>query len=181
MSNSPKTSPAHYGTWVEGLRDGRSYCGDGMSHLFDFGPRPRQDRGRRRAGRRRAGESTGSAQPGRTAWNSMRPPSSSRSPPQRRQKSRTLAPTLNPTGHRTLSGRRVATRSCRDHRQRSSGREKGNRATGSTNPLSFDVDIPQSAWVAALILPSVHTQLIFVHVDGKPIRAGKASAVAPPL
>jgi hypothetical protein len=26
----------NYDNWVEGLRDGRSYCGDGLSHILDF-------------------------------------------------------------------------------------------------------------------------------------------------
>ncbi len=28
--------PLDYDHWVERLRDGRSYCCDGLSHLFDF-------------------------------------------------------------------------------------------------------------------------------------------------
>ena len=28
--------PLTYSAWVKGLKDGRSYCGDGMSHIVDF-------------------------------------------------------------------------------------------------------------------------------------------------
>jgi len=42
--------------------------------------------------------------------------------------------------------------------------------------LAFDVDIPHSSWVAVRILPSVHTNPVFVEVGGKPIRASKKSA-----
>src|SRR5258708_2649359 len=28
--------PLDYDTWILGVRDGRSYCGDGRSHVFDF-------------------------------------------------------------------------------------------------------------------------------------------------
>src|SRR5690606_13442180 len=49
-------------------------------------------------------------------------------------------------------------------------------ADGSEHALSFDVDIPHSSWVAVRILPSVHTNPIFVIVDDQPIRASKKSA-----
>ena len=49
-------------------------------------------------------------------------------------------------------------------------------ADGSTQALEFDVDLKQSSWLAVRILPSVHTNPIFVEVDGKPIRASKKSA-----
>lgn len=32
----PKDQPLEFDAWVDGVRDGRSYCGDGLSHLFDF-------------------------------------------------------------------------------------------------------------------------------------------------
>ena len=49
-------------------------------------------------------------------------------------------------------------------------------ADGSNQSLEFDVDLKQSSWLAVRILPSVHTNPIFVEVDGKPIRASKKSA-----
>ncbi len=49
-------------------------------------------------------------------------------------------------------------------------------ADGETRPLSFDVDIPQSSWVAVRIFPSAHTNPVFVEVAGKPIRASRKSA-----
>jgi len=38
------------------------------------------------------------------------------------------------------------------------------------------VDIPHSSWVAVRILPSVHTNPIWVEVAGKPVRASRKSA-----
>src|SRR4029077_20439056 len=32
----PTNEPLDYDRWVEGLRDGRSYCCEGHAHLFDF-------------------------------------------------------------------------------------------------------------------------------------------------
>jgi hypothetical protein len=49
-------------------------------------------------------------------------------------------------------------------------------ADGKLQDVSFDVKIDCSSWVALRILPSSHTNPIFVLVDGKPIRASKRSA-----
>ena len=49
-------------------------------------------------------------------------------------------------------------------------------ADGTTRPMAFEVNLPQSSWVAVRILPSVHTNPVFVEVAGKPIRASRKSA-----
>jgi hypothetical protein len=49
-------------------------------------------------------------------------------------------------------------------------------ATGTIQNVSFNVPITRSSWVALRILPSSHTNPIFVLVDGKPIRASRRSA-----
>jgi hypothetical protein len=49
-------------------------------------------------------------------------------------------------------------------------------ANGTVHRLTWDVDLPQSSWIAVRILPSVHTNPIFVLVAGQPIRASRASA-----
>jgi hypothetical protein len=49
-------------------------------------------------------------------------------------------------------------------------------ADGTLQDLSFDVPISKSSWVAMRILPSSHTNPVFVLVGGKPIRASKKSA-----
>lgn len=49
-------------------------------------------------------------------------------------------------------------------------------ANGSLQDLSFETRIDKSSWVALRILPSSHTNPIFVLVDGKPIRASRRSA-----
>ena len=43
-------------------------------------------------------------------------------------------------------------------------------------PIAFDYKIDRSSWVALRILPSSHTNPIFVLVDDKPIRASRKSA-----
>ncbi|NOS72208.1 MAG: CehA/McbA family metallohydrolase [Verrucomicrobia bacterium] len=49
-------------------------------------------------------------------------------------------------------------------------------ADGKLQDISFDVKIDRSSWVALRILPSSHSNPIFVLVDGKPVRASKRSA-----
>jgi hypothetical protein len=49
-------------------------------------------------------------------------------------------------------------------------------ADGSTQEVEFDVPIKQSSWVCLRIFPSSHTNPVFVVVDGRPIRASKRSA-----
>jgi hypothetical protein len=48
-------------------------------------------------------------------------------------------------------------------------------ADGSEQEVTFDAPIKQSSWVCLRIFPSSHTNPVFVIVDGKPIRAGKKS------
>ena len=49
-------------------------------------------------------------------------------------------------------------------------------ADGDLQDIAFEVPIEFSSWVALRILPSSHTNPVFVLVDGKPIRASKRSA-----
>ena len=49
-------------------------------------------------------------------------------------------------------------------------------ADGNVQDLSFDLAFEHSSWVAIRILPSVHTNPIFIEVAGKPIHASKQSA-----
>ena len=49
-------------------------------------------------------------------------------------------------------------------------------ADGTLRGLSFDFRVEKSSWVALRILPSSHTNPIFVLVDGKPVRASARSA-----
>ena len=42
--------------------------------------------------------------------------------------------------------------------------------------VRFSVPLPQSSWIAVRILPAAHTNPVFAIVDGKPIRASRASA-----
>jgi hypothetical protein len=48
-------------------------------------------------------------------------------------------------------------------------------ADGSIRDLTFDVPIERSSWIATRILPSSHTNPVFVVVGGKPIRPSRES------
>ena len=48
-------------------------------------------------------------------------------------------------------------------------------ADGKLGELNFDIPIAASSWVALRILPSSHTNPIFVVVGEKPIRASRRS------
>ena len=49
-------------------------------------------------------------------------------------------------------------------------------ADGALRDLSFEVKVERSSWLALRILPSSHTNPIFVEVGAKPIRASRRSA-----
>jgi len=49
-------------------------------------------------------------------------------------------------------------------------------ADGQVRDLEFDLPVERSSWIAARILPSSHTNPIFVIVNGKPMRPLRASA-----
>ncbi|MBI3118342.1 MAG: CehA/McbA family metallohydrolase [Candidatus Hydrogenedentes bacterium] len=49
-------------------------------------------------------------------------------------------------------------------------------ADGALQDIAFDCPVPHSSWIALRILGSVHTNPLFVLVDGKPVRASKRSA-----
>jgi len=48
-------------------------------------------------------------------------------------------------------------------------------ADGAVQKLNFDLPVTASSWVAVRILPSSHTNAMFVLVGGKPVRASKRS------
>jgi hypothetical protein len=49
-------------------------------------------------------------------------------------------------------------------------------ADGQLRPVTFDVPIQKSSWLAVRILPSAHSNPLFVTVGGAPIRASRRSA-----
>jgi hypothetical protein len=165
-----------YAEWVEGIRAGRAYVSDGRSHLLDF---------------RVNGQLVG------TNGSEVRLEHASASKsPSTVHVSATVAARLDETPdeptaaalHRLrydekpywdlerarigqtrevpvqviVNGEPVATRPVL--------------ADGTPHELTWDLPIDRSSWIALRILPSSHTNPIFVLVDNKPIRASRSSA-----
>jgi len=165
--------PLTYDAWVDGLRCGRSYCGDGLSHILDFtvGGLGVGDRGP-------AGDSVvqlpaaGSVAVGFDVAARLE-----EQPTERTEAIRSRRLDEKPYWHiercRIGATRKVAVEVIVN------GRPVAMReieADGRITRLDLDVEIPRSSWVAARILPSVHTNPVFVEVGGEPIRASRRSA-----
>lgn len=173
----------NYENWIEGVKQGRSYCGDGLSHITDF----------------RASVLTGEAasrplgvgepnDKGQFSQLNLEKPGKIRV---RFNASALLAEKPTPATE-AIRSRRLDHKPywhlerCRIGDTREvpvevivNGKVAATHhllADGGVRDLPFDLDIPHSSWVAVRILPSVHTNPIFVEVAGKPIHASKKSA-----
>ena len=155
-----------YDAWVKGLRDGRSYVSDGRSHLLDF------------------------------KVNDL--PVGTNGSEVRLQGSRSVritarvAALLPPEPDEAVRGRRHDQTPYWDLERARVGKTRqvpvevvvNGRAVvsryipadGTLRDLEFGVHIDRSSWVALRILPSAHTNPVFVLVGGKPVRASRRSA-----
>ncbi len=163
-----------FDSWAQGLKHGRSYCGDGRSHLFDF-----------RVGGAALGEPGPGGRISQLELAEPGPVSISL------DAAALLAPEPTPATE-AVRGRRLDQKPywhierCRIGRTRRvpveivvNGRPAAMmeiEADGATRRLEFVIDIPHSSWVAARILPSAHTNPVFVEVAGRPVRASRRSA-----
>ena len=169
-------TPLNYDNWIAGVRDGRSYCCDGTSHLLDF---------------RVDGLAVGQKQKP-----DLEPSLLKLDGPSKVHATVDVAAFLR-TEKPTDEDRKIHnTRLDQQpywHIERARigetrevpveiivngypAAKKNIVADGKTQNLSFDIDIPHSSWVAVRIFPSSHTNPVFVEVAGKPIRASRRSA-----
>jgi hypothetical protein len=154
-----------YEAWCQGVSEGRCYVGDGRSHLMDF-----------KLGDRSIGEGQ--------AELSLDAPGK-------------LKATVNAAallGQQPLRGMQNLKVDQKPYWHIERARIPGSRevkvellvngrpvaaqnilADGTLRPLTFDVDIQRSCWVALRVLPSSHTNPVFVTVAGKPIRVRKSA------
>ena len=154
-----------YDAWCEGIRDGRNYVSDGSSHLLDFrlddvtmgehGSELSLDRPRRVKARVRVAARL-DEQPN----------------PDIKQRPFTRQPYWHLERARIDGTRTVAVELLQNGYPIAT-----NRITADGRPVDveFDVEVTRSAWFAVRILPSAHTNPIFVLVGGKPIRAFRRS------
>jgi hypothetical protein len=155
-----------YGRWAEGIRAGQAYVSDGRSHLIDFKVEG-VDVGTRDSEVRLA-------KPGAvrvTALVAARLPDAPGSDVRARPLSK--APYWDLERARVGESREVPVELVVNGRVAATQRLV---ADGTIQPITFDAAIDRSSWVALRILPSSHTNPIFVLVDGQPIRASRASA-----
>tara|TARA_B100001123_G_scaffold329271_1_gene370778 strand:- start:2853 stop:5219 length:2367 start_codon:yes stop_codon:yes gene_type:complete len=160
-----------YDNWVFALRDGRSYCSDGLSHLYDFqvnglGVGERGDAGRPsflavKNNQKLTIGVNAAALLAETPRDDIRNRRLDVQPYWHVERAR-VADTRKVPVELIVNGQSVARQDLT--------------ADGSIQNLSFDYKLDRSSWVALRIFPSAHTNPIFVEVDGKPIRASKRSA-----
>lgn len=155
-----------YRAWVEGLRDGRSYVSDGKSHLLDFRV------GDLAVGTR--GSELKLEQAGKVRVTAK------------------VAALLDAKPNEAIRARRHDETPYWDIERARSGNthevpvevvvngqpvaRKNILADGVTREVAFEIEIERSSWVALRILPSSHTNPVFVLVGERPIRASRRSA-----
>ncbi len=166
--------PLTYDNWIAGVKDGRSYCGDGLSHVLDFRVNdvavgePGSDKKLSQLNLPKPGKvkvafdvAAMLAEKPTPETEVIRNKRLDEKPYWHIERSRIAASREVPV-EIIVNGKPVAT--------------KNIVADGKVQNLTFDVDIPHSSWVAVRIFPSVHTNPVFVEVAGKPIHASRKSA-----
>jgi hypothetical protein len=166
-----KDQPLDYDKWVYQIRDGRSYCCDGLSHLFDFTVNG-LGVGEPGAGGR---ASVLAAESGKPLEIHVRAAALLADAP--RDEIRKTPLDQKPYWHveraRTGDGNTVPVELIVNG-QAVAKQELV--ADGTVRDLTFRVTPDRSSWVALRIFPSCHTNPVFVELDGKPIRASRKSA-----
>jgi len=156
----------NYEDWCEGIRAGRNYVSDGFSHLLDF-----------RVNETRVGEDGSelrlkspasvhisarvAARLDEKSNDDIRHTPVAQKPYWNIERAR-LEGTREVPVEVIVNGQSVATRRIV--------------ANGQLQDIAFDAKIDRSSWVALRILPSSHTNPVFVLVGDQPIRASRRSA-----
>ena len=153
-------------TWLDALRDGRSYVSDGRSHLIDFtvnGQGVGTDASEVRLPA--SGSLSVSVQVAALldpAPNERVRSSSYDQQPYWDLERARIGTTREVPVELVVNGRPVARQTVL--------------ADGQLRPVTFEVPIKKSSWVAVRILPAAHSNPVFVTVGGQPVRASRRSA-----
>ncbi len=177
--------PLNYDAWCEGISQGRCYVSDGRSHLIDFTANgaPVGEKGSEirltKPGSVKLTANIGAFLPTDIpaefeSWQTRQkaPANAAQLQGDQRFDARYRRPYWNIERARLGNTRTVPVEIIVN------GVSVARRvitADGQLQQLSFDVPIERSSWVALRILPSSHTNPVFVLVDDKPIRASKRS------
>jgi hypothetical protein len=167
----PTGQPFDFDTWVHALRDGRSYCCDGLSHLYDFqinglavgekGLNGRQSVLGVKSGDKLAIQVNAAALLEEQPREDIRKLPLDQKPYWHIERAR-IGNSRKVPVELIVNGQPVARTELV--------------ADGATQALTFNYTPERSSWVALRIFPSSHTNPIFVEVDGQPIRASQRSA-----
>jgi hypothetical protein len=155
--------PLSYSSWLDGLQSGRSYVSDGKTHLMDF-----------KVNAAEPGSELKMAAPGTVtvtvkaaAYLPELPDAAIRNltydqKPYWDVERARIGDTRTVPVEIVVNGKSVARQPLV--------------ADGQVRDLKFQVQVGESSWIAARVLPAAHTNPVFAVVDGKPVRASKASA-----
>ncbi len=161
--------PVVYGDWCEGIRRGRNYVGDGKSHLMDFRVNgAAMGEGDSEVRLARAG--TVRVRLDAAAWLDPEPRVDGRAQPYADKR---VLPYWDLERARLPRTRKVPVEVVVNGRPVASEELT---ADGQLRELTFDVPIQRSSWVAVRVLPSSHTNPIWVLVADQPVRASRRSA-----
>jgi hypothetical protein len=155
--------------WCEGLKLGRSYVGDGRSHLIDFKV---DDVAVGENGSEKALDAPGTVRVTATveAYLDREPTAQAKAVKARRLDAK---PYWDIERARIGGSRKVPVEVVVNGYPVA---VKDVEADGGSHAVSFDVKIDRSSWVALRVYPSSHTNPVWVLVGGKPVRASKRSA-----
>ena len=175
-----KDQPLDFDNWILGVRDGRSYCGDGLSHILDFkaseAANAKNEVALGEAGPTKKLSTIELAKPGKVNLNFDISALLAEKPNDQTESIRKRRLDAKPYWHiercREGDGRSVPVDVIVNGKV-AAGFDLV--ADGKTSSRTLQIDIKQSSWVAVRILPSVHTNPIWVEVGGQPVRASKKS------
>jgi hypothetical protein len=156
---------------VQGIKNGRSYCSDGLSHLIDYSV------GGLGVGEKGAGgrSSVLAAASGKPLDVKVRAAALLAAEPDERIRQTPLD--QKPYWH--VERARVGKTNQVPVELIVNGQvvdKKLIAADGKVDDVAFQFTPSQSSWVAVRIFPSSHTNPVFVEVEGQPIRASRKSA-----
>lgn len=170
----PKDQPIVYEPWVEGLREGRSYVGDGLCHVAEFKVNdvPMGQPGNNGQSSQVVLRHSGTVKVSTSvaAMLSELPSPEAQAIRKRRldekpywhiERSRVEGTRKVPV-ELIVNGEPVAVKEID--------------ANGDFHKLEWEIPMKQSSWIALRVFPSMHTNPIFCEVDGLPIRASVKSA-----
>lgn len=152
-----------YDAWIQGLKQGRLYFGDGRSHALDYAVN----------GHRSGGEDVVLHAPGPVEITALVAARLEASPTAETRTLRTDHQSWHIEHARIGDSRQVPLEVVVNGRPVA---RMPLTADGVPKSLRFQVKLEKSSWVALRIYPSVHTHPIFVTVGTKPTRASRRSA-----